>query len=90
MRWLVTERKLTIRLCVPILVDDDRVCSARRCESRICRLLTRETVSNIKESLLESWRRFDFDVYGAAFVLSPYMHARVNALNVPPPDTSET
>lgn len=38
-------------------------------------------------SILESWGRFDFDVYGAAFVLSPYMHRRVNDLKEPPPRT---
>jgi len=45
-------------------------------------IVTPNVVDHIKRTLLHCWNRFDFDAYGAAYVLNPYFHADVMALNL--------
>jgi hypothetical protein len=52
------------------------------------KLVTPAIVDHIKETLIDCWERFDFDVYGAAFMLNPYFLDRVRALNAPPTSSS--
>jgi hypothetical protein len=49
--------------------------------------VTPKVVKEIKSTLMYCWDRFDFDVYGAAFMLNPYFHERVRAIQNPQPSS---
>lgn len=52
-------------------------------------ILTLSMVNDIKSTVAASWVNFDFDIYGAAFLVNPYLFNDIKALNEPSQDVGE-
>jgi len=48
-------------------------------------IVTPTIVRHVKNTVVRCWRNFDFDVYGAAFLLNPYFHSKIQTMRVPTP-----
>ena len=53
-------------------------------------IVTPDVHREICDTLIDCWRRFDFDIYGASCVLNPYFHSEITALNTARVQTATT